>query len=97
MKVTTTLSRPRHARAVPPGTPSLMWERTMGEGYAWLCAVCDGHGSWRLLRRGDAVVSWACHEHLARVGMGLQRGHEETELVVKINTNHPQLSEPYVD
>jgi len=63
----------------------------MGEGYAWLCGVCDGHGSWRLLRHGDVVVDWACHEHLARVAMRLQRAHEQTKLSVTINTNHPAL------
>ncbi len=62
-----------------------------GQGYAYRCRYCDGHGSWRLLRRGDAVTTWACHDHLARAAMDLQRTHERTELVVTINTTHPAL------
>lgn len=34
---------------------------------AYCCEVCDGRPDWRLDRHGDAVVSWACHEHLAIV------------------------------
>ena len=59
----------------------------MGEGYAWRCATCDGHGSWRILRRGDAAVTWACHEHLSREAMRLQRASDNTQLLVTINTH----------
>ena len=37
---------------------------------------------WTVCRRGDAVISWACHEHLGDVCKGLQRPWEKTELVV---------------
>ena len=40
---------------------------------------------WRIQRRGDAVVSWACDNHLARVCRELQREWEpRTELVVTV-------------
>ncbi len=49
---------------------------------AFRCEVCDGAPGWRLERRGDAVVSWACSSHLAEVCRGLQRDHEITELMI---------------
>jgi hypothetical protein len=50
--------------------------------YAHRCEVCAGIYRWRVLRRGDAVVSWACPAHLTEVCDRLQRGWEVTELVV---------------
>ena len=29
-----------------------------------LCGLCDARPRWRLERRGDAIVTWACPEHL---------------------------------
>ena len=54
----------------------------MGSGFASRCEVCDLDPRWRLDRRGDAVVSWACDPHLAEVCHRLQRDSEITELVV---------------
>jgi hypothetical protein len=48
----------------------------------WTCRMCPAEPRWRLERRGDAVVSWACNDHLAVVASGLQRDWEITELVV---------------
>ncbi len=61
----------------------------MGEGYAFQCESCNGRASWRLLRVGDAAVTWACHEHLAAAALRLQRAHEKTELRVALNSTHP--------
>lgn len=53
------------------------------------CEMCPGEppppesAVWRLDRVGDAVISWACNEHLPAVLEGLQRGHEVTEVVVR--------------
>jgi hypothetical protein len=49
---------------------------------AYRCQVCHGDGVWRIDRRGDAVVSWACREHLSAVCDLLQRHWEVSELVV---------------
>jgi len=50
---------------------------------AFHCEHCDSDTPWwRILRSGDAVVSWACFGHLPEVCMGLQRTDETTELVV---------------
>jgi hypothetical protein len=38
---------------------------------------------WRLDRRGDAVVSWACPADLSTVLDRLQRDWEVTEVVVR--------------
>lgn len=59
-------------------------------GKAFLCEVCDGEPLWRLLRRGDAVVSWACPQHMSAVAERLQRDSEVTELVV---THEPKARE----
>lgn len=53
-----------------------------GGSYAFRCRTCDGSPHWRLERRGDAVVSWACGNHLGLVAAALQRSHETTELAV---------------
>jgi FXSXX-COOH protein len=50
--------------------------------YAGLCRVCNSDPVWRVERRGDAAVSWACDEDLYAVCQNLQRGWEITELVV---------------
>ena len=57
---------------------------------AFRCEVCEIEPLWRLLRRGDAVVSWACGQHLSQVCDRLQRDWEVTELVV---TSQPKLVE----
>jgi hypothetical protein len=49
---------------------------------AFRCQVCEGPYTWRIDRRGDAVVSWADDAHLAEVCVSLQRDWETTELVV---------------
>jgi hypothetical protein len=50
---------------------------------AFRCEICDKTPHWRLDRRGDAVVSWACNDDLAEVCRRLQRHFEVTELVVR--------------
>lgn len=47
-----------------------------------LCHACHAEPDWSIIRRGDVVVDWACHDHLAPVCARLQRDHELTELVV---------------
>lgn len=47
------------------------------------CEVDNVEPRWNVLRRGDAVVSWACDKHLAEVCSRLQRDSEVTELVVR--------------
>jgi hypothetical protein len=59
-------------------------------GQAFRCEVCDGVPQWRILRRGDVVVSWACPSHLSEVCVRLQRHHELTELVI---TDSPKARE----
>jgi hypothetical protein len=49
---------------------------------AYHCAECGVGAAWRVTRRGDGVVSWACPQHLAAVCDGMQRDDEVTELVV---------------
>lgn len=39
-------------------------------------------GTWRIDHSGDAVVSWACPDHLSSVCEWLQRDWEITELKV---------------
>lgn len=60
---------------------------------AFRCEVCDGDPTWRLLRRGDAVVSWACPPHLSQVADGLQRDFEVTELVVTLISKNREWQE----
>lgn len=48
----------------------------------FVCEVCHADPLWRLVRRGDAVVSWACDEDLYTVCHRLQRDWEVTELVI---------------
>ena len=50
--------------------------------YAGLCQVCNSDPIWRVERRGDAAVSWACNDDLIFVCQDLQRDWEITELVV---------------
>jgi len=52
------------------------------------CAMCDGDARWRIDRYGDAVVSWACEEHLSHECDRLQRLWEETELTIRLNSFH---------
>ena len=59
--------------------------------YVWLCHHCDGTAQWNLFRNGDAVVSWACDDHLVEEANRLQRDHERTKLIVTVNTRHPVL------
>jgi hypothetical protein len=50
---------------------------------AFCCEICeDSDPRWRITRRGDAVVSWACNDDLDSVLDGMQRDWELTELVV---------------
>ncbi len=58
---------------------------------AFRCHACHGEPDWRIQRsRADAVVDWACHEHLAMICVHLQRDNEVTELVV---TDHRKAAE----
>jgi hypothetical protein len=52
--------------------------------YAYRCEICNAMPLWRIERRGDAVVTWACMDpgHLVTVLDRLQRSWETTELVV---------------
>ncbi len=53
-------------------------------GAAYCCEVCGTNTpTWRLDRRGDAVVTWACNLDLAEVCRRLQRPRERTEVVVR--------------
>jgi len=52
---------------------------------AFRCQICSGERWWRIERQGDAVVSWACTEHLHEVCDDLQRFHERTELMVTMS------------
>lgn len=47
------------------------------------CEVCAGNPNWRFDRKGDAVVSWACNDHLLEVLMNLQRDWEDTQITVR--------------
>jgi hypothetical protein len=52
-------------------------------GWAFCCAECaTAKYRWRIERRGDAVVTWACTSHLAAVMIDMQRGWERTQLLV---------------
>ena len=46
------------------------------------CSACSGPPRWYLLRRSDAVATWACNQHLDLVLEDLQREWETTEVVV---------------
>lgn len=60
---------------------------------AFRCEVCDGDPTWRISRRVDAVVSWACDEDLYTVCHRLQRDWEVSELVVVSQTKLREWSE----
>ena len=62
-------------------TPNAVPARVMAPALA--CEVCHGDPVWRITRRGDAAVSWACDEDLDTVCHNLQRDWEITELVVQ--------------
>jgi hypothetical protein len=50
---------------------------------AFTCGVCAANEpTWRIDRRGDAAVSWACDDHLAQECTAMQRDWEVSELVV---------------
>ena len=51
-------------------------------GWWGRCRMCDGEPHWEIERRGDAVVSWACNDHLAAECDRLQRDWEVTRLSV---------------
>jgi hypothetical protein len=53
-----------------------------GGTYAFRCGWCTGIPAWRVLRRGDAEVTWACARDLDAECCRLQRDGEVTELVV---------------
>jgi hypothetical protein len=53
----------------------------------------DREPRWRLDRRGDAAVDWACDQHLAGVVEMLQRPHERTELVIRPHEVQPTVSD----
>ena len=53
---------------------------------AFDCEICNApNAPWRIERTGDAVISWADSEHLARVCLRLQRVSERTELTVSLS------------
>jgi hypothetical protein len=49
---------------------------------AYHCVECGAGAAWRVTRRGDGAVSWACPQHLPAVCDGMQRDDEINELVV---------------
>jgi hypothetical protein len=51
---------------------------------AFYCAICDGEPMWRIERHGDAVISWACAEHLSEEAGRLQRDWEITQLSIRL-------------
>ena len=54
-----------------------------GHGYAFCCETCDSSDPhWRIMREGDAAVTWACDSHLASACDRLQRDYEVTRLIV---------------
>lgn len=55
-----------------------------GMSAAFVCEICQTEPLWRLDRHGDAVVSWACAEHLSPVAERMQRDWEITELSVRL-------------
>ena len=61
---------------------------------AFRCEVCNTDlPRWRIERRGDAVVSWSCNQHLAEICLRLQRDHEITELVVSDSVKRSEWAE----
>lgn len=79
----------RPAQAEPTETPdhrlSVQVEPTetpVRWGAAFRCGSCNKYPNWRVLRRGDSAVTWACDEHLAPVCRQFQRMGEITELVL---------------
>lgn len=53
--------------------------------WAYRCEICDlgdALPDWVIVRSGDVVTTWACHDHLADVCANLQRMGERTELTV---------------
>lgn len=64
-----------------PSDPYLHFPQLNERAPAFMCHVCHSGPDWRIVRC-DAVVDWACHEHLAAVCAHLQRIPEVTELVV---------------
>ncbi len=51
---------------------------------AYCCEVCgDDNPHWVVMRHGDAVMTWACDNHLTAVCTSLQRDHEVTQLTVQ--------------
>lgn len=62
-------------------------------GAAFRCEVCSGEQMWRIERWGDAVVTWACPEHLSQVCETLQRDHEVTQLSVRLSAKLRERNE----
>lgn len=61
--------------------------------FAFRCEICQVTPWWRIERRGDAVVSWACRDHLSGVAERLQRSWEVTEVVVTFSTTSTEWRE----
>jgi hypothetical protein len=60
--------------------------------YAYRCEVCAAMPLWRIERRGDATVSWACMNsgHLVTVmDRLLQPWRNRTELIVTMPAKIP--------
>lgn len=60
---------------------------------AYRCETCDGPPLWRIDRWGDAVVSWACAEHLSEVCVGLQRDWEITQLSIYLSAKKTEWAQ----
>lgn len=64
-----------------------------GHRYAFKCGECDGDPSWRITRRGDVAVTWACDNHLAHECHRFQRDWEITELCIESHTKLCEVAE----
>lgn len=53
---------------------------------AFYCEACDDIADWRILRRGDAAVTWSCVADLSRVLQDFKRRGEVSEFVVTAAT-----------
>jgi hypothetical protein len=62
---------------------------------AYRCQECNARPDWRLERRGDAVVTWTCGDHLVLVLWQLQRPVERTEIVVTVYTGPSTEGSPH--
>ena len=56
---------------------------------AFRCAECESMPVWTV-ERTDAIVSWACCDHLAKVCHDMQRTWERTVLTVTLHRRNEE-------